>query len=129
MGQLRKFTVNELKYTKDEAKQILTYFFGQFDLSSGSFTNEDIEFAQGLMVEAIDASNKMSYVEGIFRASAGPGSSITSLAAKLVRHSLASWWNNKKREDKVEIYDIVKNQLKANFRTVWAYRVSTGEFM
>lgn len=127
MGNLRKFSSLELVVSRDQAKEILTFFFGHVDLSTDQLTDADRSFAQALMVEALDASNNMSYVEALFRGSASPSSSIITVAANIVRQSVVNWW--RKKIEKVVIYDSVKNTITVNFKSVWAVRVATGELM
>ncbi len=128
MGHLKQFSSNELVINKGEAFEILNFFFGSFRISREQLTNEDRGFAQALMVEAVDASNSMGKIEGLFKSSASPYCSITSLAKSIVRQSITSWWKNGKKNE-VVIYNSVKNTLTANFKSVWAYRVETGEYL
>ncbi|HEU5115991.1 MAG TPA: hypothetical protein VFT74_04875, partial [Isosphaeraceae bacterium] len=70
---LRKFSPSELALTQQQAWQTLVFFFGGNASSvPGWITDNDRSFAQALLVEAIDKSYAMSWMETIFRSSIGP---------------------------------------------------------
>ncbi len=125
MGNLRKFSSLELVVSRDQAKEILTFFFGHCDLPTDQLTDADRSFAQALMIEALDASNNMSYVEALFRGSASPSSSIITVATSIVRQSIVNWW--RKKIENVVIYKSVKDRITVNWKSVWAIREATGE--
>ena len=98
-------------------------------------TDQDINFAQGLLVEAIDASYKMGYVHIIFDSFYGkiPGSfsSIRDICKSFIKKAAKHWFKHlgrKKLED-AEIYVAVRNQLALNFRSVLDIRQETGELI
>lgn len=128
MKHLKEFSSNELVIDKGQAMEILNFFFGSFRISREQLTNEDRGFAQALMVEAVDASNSMGKIETLFKSAASPNSSIIAVAKNIVRQSVTSWWKHG-RKNEVVIFDSVKNTLSVNFKSVWAYRVQTGEFL
>jgi hypothetical protein len=65
---LRTFADNELIFDEAETRVILKFFF-QADsqrIDSANIDNRLRGFAQGLLVEAVDASYKLGYVKIIF---------------------------------------------------------------
>ncbi len=68
---LRPFAENELIFDETETKDILKFFFLHLRerIDTVSMTTELRNFAQGLLVEAIDATYALGYLEILFRAS------------------------------------------------------------
>ncbi len=89
-------------------------------IASAVITKEHRNLAQGLLVEAIDESCGMGWVEQIFRWSANPGSGVKSAMTKLARRAAKQWFKNLKDENLIEarIYERVRDQLCRNFRSV-----------
>jgi hypothetical protein len=65
-AELRRFSADEIYISKHEAWSILKFFWPEKSLAESDLTDQDINFAQGLLLEAIDASYKMGYVEIIY---------------------------------------------------------------
>lgn len=116
---LREFTAEELILDEEEAKQVLVFFFpADGTLIEGmSMTASARAFAQGLLVEAIDRSYAMGYVEALF-------SSIRRrplpMLRKFARKASAHWFKHATLRDlmNAKIYETVRQQLSANFRFV-----------
>lgn len=68
MTNLRKFKKDELIFNEEEAERILQFFFGNIRIHKKQITQDDIAFAQALLAESIEASNKMSLAEALFKA-------------------------------------------------------------
>lgn len=75
------------------------------------------EFAQGLLVEAIDASYAVGYVWAIARSSANPTKGAVELKRFAVRASLL-WFTHVKAHDlgDVKVYQFVLDKLAIEFR-------------
>jgi hypothetical protein len=58
-AELRRFSADEIYISKHEAWSILKFFWPEKSLAESDLTDQDINFAQGLLLEAIDASYKM----------------------------------------------------------------------
>ena len=73
---LRNFSEDELIFDEAETKDILKFFFPylQQRIDAATITTELRNFAQGLLVEAIDATYALGYIEIIWRTSYNPGS-------------------------------------------------------
>ena len=133
MFNLQRFGKEELVFDQQTAFRVLSWFFGESQLRENDITENDIAFAQALVVEAVDGSNAMGIVEGLMRSFLyrvpTSFSSIRNGVLSLVRRSSSIWWRNKnvKNLKDVVIYDSVRNTLVRNFRSEWESRVQTGE--
>jgi hypothetical protein len=128
MGQLQHFSGDQIVLDNQEAWQILVFFFGgNASLSPASLTDNDRSFAQALLIEAIDASEDMSWIEAIFRSAMKPNASVKSIIKSLIKKAVKDWFKhaNKDKLDNPTIYQSVKNQLTVNWRSAWQIRVET----
>ena len=78
------------------------------------------EFAQGLLLEAVDASYALGFVHSLFGGVFHPGAGFKKILTKFGRKALKHWFKNGSAKDliNIKIYDIVREQLEANFRTI-----------
>ncbi len=77
------------------------------------------EFAQGLLVEAVDASYALGFVEAIFKgAYAQPGKSAIAFLKTFARKALAKWFKHAKHTDlaNLKLYLRIRDQLSVNFK-------------
>jgi hypothetical protein len=126
---LKKFEPSEIIFSDEEIIQILLFFFPGYEGSLANFSmNHSMrEFAQGLLIEAIDASYAMGFVEIIFRnAYAQPGLDAKSFIKTFAKKATKAWLKHLKPIDfeKVKIYDTVKNQLSISFKTPFTLLLS-----
>jgi hypothetical protein len=127
---LRKFKPSEIVLSDQEAWQVLVFFFGGNASTQPSWLNDnDRSFAQALLLEAVDASSRVSWIEALWKATAKPGASIKSILAKLALKAAKDWLQSCKPSDLTEarIYLMVKNQLTLNWRSAWQIRIETGD--
>jgi hypothetical protein len=127
---LRKFKQDELVLTHQEAWQVLVFFFGgNAGVVPGWLTDNDRSFAQALLIEAVDKSYAMSWMEAIFRATANPTTSVKSVLAKLALKAAKDWLSHSKPSDlkNANIYLAIRNRLTLNWKTPWQIRLDTGE--
>jgi hypothetical protein len=135
MGRtLRNFSQDEIAITEHEAWSILRFFWQNHRISESEITYGDMNFAQGLLVEAIDASYAMGYIQIIFDSfyAKVPGSftDIKKMIKKLVTKSTKHWFKSmgeKKLED-ATIYITVRDRVALNFRSVMEMRMQTGSY-
>ena len=66
MAGLKHFGSSDIKISQEHAGSILRFFFPDQPISPGQLTTEDVGFAQALLIEAVDASTEMGYVELLF---------------------------------------------------------------
>jgi hypothetical protein len=112
---------------------VLRFFWPETGILPGSLSDADRAFAQGLLVEAIDASYDMGFVEIIFRSFAykvAPSfDQLKDLIKDFLKQAAEHWFKHATRQDlqNPAIYESVRSTLARNFRSVWAIRVATGE--
>jgi hypothetical protein len=130
---LRHFTKQEFLVQPQEAQSILKFFFGDNLPSVEQLTDEDVGFAQALLLEAIDKSYAMNYVEEIFDSFYGKMpqsySVIKGMIKRFVEAAAKNWWDHATGKDLTDpkIYVSVRAMISANFRSTWTIRMITGE--
>ena len=124
-----------MKLLPEQAARVLRFFFPDQPIDAGRLTSADIAFAQALLIEAVDASAEMSYVEVLFdKAFMKPPtdySIIKDVAKSLCQQALKNWFRHVTGEDlgHPEIYAAVRSQLARNFRSAWIFRMQTGDLV
>jgi hypothetical protein len=132
-NELRHFTKDEIYISPEDARTILRFFFGADVPPAEQLTIEDQGFAQALLLEAIDSSYAMSYVQEIFDAFYGKipteFSAIKDMIKDFVKQASKTWFDHATGKDlsNPRIYMSVKNRIAANFRSTWVIRMRTGE--
>jgi hypothetical protein len=135
MPDLRRFSPNEIYISKHEAWTILKFFWPWMTLTENDVTDADVNFAQGLLLEAIDASYQMGYVQIIFDTFYGkvPGSftDVRSMVKSFVKKAAKHWFKHlgTKTLESAEIYNSVRNTIANNFSSVMRIRQDTGELI
>ncbi len=127
---LKKFAPSEIVLTPMEAWQVLVFFFGgNAGALPGWLTDNDRSFAQALLIEAVDASHRMSWIQTLWSSTANPSASIQSVLRKLAQKAVRDWLTNCKPTDlkNAKIYTMVKDQLTRNWRSAWQIRIETGD--
>jgi len=119
--QLRSFTEAELIFDEEETRAILKFFFlaDQQLIETTPVTNSLRKFAQGLLVEAVDASYAMGWVEVAFRWAVNPGPALRKALQKLARGAVRHWFKHLNDQSLLDakIYERVRDQLTRNFRS------------
>ena len=121
--QLRKFSKDELHFDEKETRIILKFIFKPTNhelIDSLPMSDYLRGFAQGLLVEAIDASYSISSIQNIFESTANPTKGAMSIIKTFARKSTSHWFKHAKVHDlqNIKIYDFVRDQLAVNFRRV-----------
>jgi hypothetical protein len=129
---LQHFSGKDLRLDQEQTRRTLKFFFPQTDIDHINVTDDDRSFAQALLVEAIDASSKMSYVKVIFDKLYTPPIGfdyIKDLAKQLVKCAMVNWFQHATGEDfrNPKLYIMAVDQLRLNFRSVWTIRLQTDE--
>ena len=114
--EMKTFKHHELLFNKDETVHILKFIFKPSEhefINELEITDRVRSFAQGLLVEAIDASYAMGFVDALFRASANPTSSVVRLLKKFGKEAAAHWFKNVKASDlqNVKVYQHILNSI------------------
>jgi len=120
--KLKTFKPEELLFDSKETKEILLFFFPneKHSIPKIKVDNKVRGFAQGLLLEAVDASYKMGLVEALFSSTANPTSSMLSVVGKFAIKASIHWFKHAKKGDlrKVKIYESVRRVLQRNFKSV-----------
>lgn len=122
MANLLHFSENELYLDDMQASKVLD-FFG-FSTIGTIITMRDREFAQALLVEAIDASRSMWYIQTLYDSASKPNSSVQSIMTAFAQKSLMRWFKSKvsAKRSKVVIYESVKNTIRWKANSIWRMR-------
>ncbi len=129
--QLRKFKKDELIFNADETKIVLKFIFGLPDsnlIDSMTITDHVREFAQGLLVEAINASYAIGFVEAIFRSTANPSNGAIKILKSFGKKAAIYWFKYANAHDlqNVKVYDFVRNEIARRFHTTLRILASTA---
>lgn len=133
MSNLRHFSASEVYISRHEAWSILRFFWPNNTLAEQDLTDQDINFAQALLLEAIDASYAMGYVHIVFDTFYGkvPGSfvDVQKMVKEFSKKAAKHWFKHlgSKSLANAEIYAAVRNQIAGNFGVVLRLRQDTGE--
>ena len=116
---LRKFKEEELIFDTEETVLILKFIFkNKHNLIDGMEINNRVrEFAQGLLLEAVDASYALGFVHSLFGGVFNPGAGFKKILTKFGRKALKHWFKHATAKDlmRIKIYDRVREQLEVNF--------------
>jgi hypothetical protein len=129
---LKHFRPDEILISADDANTILRFFFGSQVSPSGELTGEDIAFAQALLLEAIDKSYVMGYVQIVFDSfyMKVPGSfdSVEDIAKDFAKKAARHWFDHATGKDLAnpKIYESIRRVIIVNFRSVWVIRMQGG---
>lgn len=119
--ELRRFSETELIFDQQETKDILKFFFvaDRPGIDAAEITSELRNLAQGLIVEGVDATYAMSWIELTFRWVAHPSLGMRKALQKLARRAMRHWFKHLKTQSlhDAEIYERVRDQLARNFRS------------
>ena len=127
-ARLRQFKQDELLFDQGQSWSILKFFFLDPGVQPNSLTTKDRAFAQALLVEAIDASYDMGFIEIIFSVFMNKTPASTKGIAKLMKKFLektAEHWFRHATKDNLRnprIYESVRVSLARNFSTPWRIR-------
>jgi hypothetical protein len=129
---LRQFSEAELLLSEDEARTVLKFIFKPTDhklITSLPMDNRLIGFAQGLLLEAIDASYSVGFIEAIFRSSSNPTKGAIAVIKKFGKKATKHWFKHATATDlqDVKIYDFVRNRLAVGFRSQLAMFLTSSD--
>lgn len=130
---LRHFSKSELLLSQEQAARVLRFFFPDQLVPAGALTDEDVGFAQALLIEAVDRSTEMGYVEVLFNNAfmKAPAdlSFIKDIAKDLIKRAASNWFRHATGQDLADpkIYETVRATLRNNFISAWVIRLQTGE--
>lgn len=120
--QLRQFSSEELFLNEGDTRIVLKFIFKPTDhelIDSLPMSDYLRGFAQGLLVEAIDASYSVGYVRALFESTANPAKGAMSIIKKFGKKAMKLWFKHTSVHDlqNVKIYDFVRDNIARVFRT------------
>ena len=128
--ELKHFKRGEIKIGRDDARKLLVFFFGNNVPLAENLTDDDVAFAQALLLEAIDKSYAMGYVEAVFRSFyMKVPTDIEEMVKDFAKQAARNWFDHATGKDLSypKIYASVRAAICSNFRTVWEIRMSGGD--
>jgi len=140
--KLRHFTPDEIIISQEETKEIYKFFFKENQNIITAITNKNefqhlhTEFAQALLVEALDRSYDMGFIEILFKSFTDKKRAINSskkILKKFGKKAFKHWFEHATEDelwDDPEIYESVRVFIRRNWITVATgvviYNDSTG---
>jgi len=140
--RLKRFPPSEIIITQDEAKEVYEFFFKESQevitaiSEKEKWENLHIEFAQALLVEGLDRSYDMGFVEILFKSFTDRKGAINStkkILKKFGKKSFKHWFDHANEDDlwdNPEIYESVRVFIRSRWKTVAIgiiiYNDSTG---
>lgn len=119
---LKQFDNDELLFDENETVIILKFIFmNQHELIDELIITDAVRgFAQGLLLEAVDSSYAMGFLDALFGSLMNPTAGVKKVIVKFGRKSLKHWFSHASTNDlmRIQIYDIVRNQLSISFLSV-----------
>ena len=128
MGTLKKFSGDEIVLSNQEAWQVLVFFFGgNAGISPAALTDNDRSFAQALLLEAIEASEAMSWIETLYNSAMKLKPDVKDILKSMAKKFVKDWFKKatKKTLEDPTIYQSIKNSLTRNWRSAWEIRCVT----
>lgn len=129
--QLKKFKKDELILNVDETRIILKFIFESADhgiIESLTINDAVREFSQGLLIEAIDASYAVGFVEAIFRSTTNPTKGAIKALKSFGKKAAKKWFKHASVASlqDVKVYEFVRIELARRFRTPLRILASTA---
>jgi len=123
-AHLQHFESSEILLDQQQAWDVLRFFWPHTNVKPGSLTQTDREFAQALLVEAVDASYAMGFVEAAFRSLAKLPKGLGAVLKSFAKRAAKQWFKHATQDDLAdpEIYESVRARLALNFRSTWTMR-------
>jgi len=110
--KLRQFSAEELLFNEEETRIVLKFIFKPTDhdlIDSLPMTDYLRGFAQGLLVEAIDASHAIGYVRGLFESVKNPVKGALKILKSFGKKASQNWFKHASVTDlqNVKVYNFV----------------------
>lgn len=127
--RLRRFSADKILLTPDETLIVYRFFYGNLVPQNMNITQDDMAFAQALLVRAVDDSNKIGWFEAIWKSTATPSPDFNRVFKKFARNAAIRWFKNAKNKSDItqaKIYVMVKNSIARKFRSCFSGRAQSG---
>ena len=130
-ARLRRFTPGEVILSGHDAFTVLRFFSIEPGIPPEKLTLEDRAFVQALLVNAIDQSYDMGFVEALYVSVFGKTpASLTAVAGILSTFAFratTNWFQYATADDlrNPRIYESIRILVKDHFASVWGIRLAT----
>lgn len=119
--QLRSFKKDELLFDGEETRIILKFIFEPADhefIDSLTVNDSVRGFTQALLIEAIDASYAVGFVEAIFRSTTNPAKGAMKILKSFGKKAATHWFKHARVHDlqDVKVYDFIRIYIANQFR-------------
>lgn len=119
--QLRQFTAEELLFNEEETRIVLKFIFRPTDhalIDSLPLSDRLRGFAQGLLVEAIDTSYAVGFVDALRQVTANPAKGAREILKSFGKRASKLWFKHATVHDlmNVKVYQFVLDALARSFR-------------
>lgn len=119
---LQKFDVHELKFNEEETKEILLFIFSGTEKSlidNIVIDNRVRGFAQALLIEAVDASFKIGFIQSLWESTVNPTLPIKKVIQKVAKGFATHYFKHATKSDlrQIKIYEFVINALRIKHKT------------
>lgn len=130
MATLDKYRNMRIVISAADAQRILQFIFPNAQpVPVASIDQNDIRFAQALIVEAAEASARIGFIQSLWEKAVSPTARPMGLVKTIVKSALR-YLNRpttvQQAADSPD-YQMVLYQIANNFGSVWRYRVQTGD--
>ncbi|PAU82223.1 hypothetical protein CK501_03515 [Halovibrio salipaludis] len=119
---LKSFDSDEILLDGEEARTVLYFIFTDAEKNLIDRLEMDEKargYAQGLLVEAIDASYSIGYLEKLFRSAANPTKGAVKLLKSFAKKASKQWFKHASASDlqNVRVYQFVVDHLATQFKS------------
>lgn len=138
MKKLRRPYPQHIVLSSAEAHRVLTFFFGKgnVDLPVARLYREDLEFAQAVLIEGVEATAKLNFVVDVvglfYKKGFGNIKLLTKGLIKIAReHGYEGWFRFADEGDlkNPKIAITVRNNIRRNLKSAWHGRVTDSDNM
>ncbi len=120
---LKDFRPAELIFDEKETREILAFFFSsRADIANSMSIDDQVKsFAQALLLEAVDASYTLGFVQALTSSITRPNLTISKLLKKFGKKAAKNWFKHATARDllNIKIYEIVRRDIEWSFGRVF----------
>jgi hypothetical protein len=116
---LKHFAATDIQLSQFDGWTVLRFFWPSFSVSPANINDNDREFAQAMLIEAIDASKNMGIVEYLFASAIPPAGAFGTVLINFAKAAPLTFFKFATHKDLMNpvIYNSIRNALALNFRT------------
>ncbi len=127
---LRTFKPEELILSEEETRVVLRFFFKNNEgfIDTIPITDAVRGFAQAILIEAIDASYALGFVEAIFKGGFNAPKGAIKILKNFAKKAALHWFKHAKANDlqDMQIYELVRKEIERRFMSSLVILVRTA---